>query len=364
MTAAGQPTGCSTKPVYVPFEFQNDVTDIDNRCPRAVQPGQFLLGKRPLLPATAEGMETAIIRDGDGKRLVDACAAGDASARRRFLAEFMPLIYRFEDGGSQHEAASQDFIAFLFDDDRLYRRLRSFRGVAHLGPYLRTRILPDLMKQFRAILRRRRFRTVPLDTDEASAVAADPSEPGADPAAAVDVTSLLEQLSVEKRLLLKLLYIEDFDLDPAEIQQLAARTQRSIRDVIACLEAARQAVRSREAVQHARLEGAASAGQWIRLYERRLTQLEEDLAAAAADSPRAARLRSQQEDLLRKLDKRKRQQAEQLRSSGNTVVTVPTATVADLLGQVESTTRAQITRVRRELARALRKASRSRGETP
>ncbi|MFI5397348.1 MAG: hypothetical protein ACHQ9S_17560 [Candidatus Binatia bacterium] len=310
-------------------------------------------------------MDTAFIRDGDGKRLVDACVGGDASARGQFLAEFMPLIYRFEGGGSQHESASQNFIAFLFDDDRLYRRLRSYRGVAHLGPYLGKRILPDLMKQFRTIVRRQRFDTVSLDAHEASAAApADTSErAGADPTAPVNVTLLVEQLPVEKRLLLKLLHIEDFDLDPTEIQQLAERTRRSIRDVLARLETARQTVRSREAVQHARLEGAKSAGDWIRLYERRLVQLEEDIAAAA-DSPRAARLRGQREDLLRKLDKRKRQQAEHLRNSGNTVVTLPTAMVADLLGQVESTTRSQITRVRQELAASLPKESRLRGENP
>jgi DNA-directed RNA polymerase specialized sigma24 family protein len=351
--------------VCVPCDWQNGATDVDNLWPLTVQPRPFLVAKGPLLAATmAGGMDTAFIRDDDGKRLVDACVAGDAAARRCFVGEFMPLIYRFEGGGSQHESVSQNFIAFLFDDDRLYRRLRSYRGVAHLGPYLWKRILPDLMKQFRKILRRRRLDTVSLDADNAPPAVAEGSEPvGAAPTAPVNVTLLVEQLPVEKRLLLKLLYIEDFDLDPAEIQQLAERTGRSIRDVIARLETARQTVRSREAVQHARLEGAASAGQWIRLYERRLAQLEEDIAAAP-DSPRAARLRSQREELSRKLDKRKRQQAEYLRSSSNTVVTLPTAMVADLLGQVESTTRAQITRVRQELAESLPKASRPRAENP
>jgi DNA-directed RNA polymerase specialized sigma24 family protein len=310
-------------------------------------------------------MDTAFIRDGNGKRLVDACVEGDASARRQFLAEFMPLIYRFEGGGSQHESASQDFITFLFDDDRLYRRLRSYRGVAQLGSYLGKHILPDLMKQFRAIVRRQRFDTLSLDAGEAFAATANGSEHvDADDAPPVSGASLIEPLSVEKRLVLKLLYIEDFDLDPSDIQQLAERTGRSIRDVIARVETARQAVRSREAVQHARLEAAESSGQWIRLYARRLAQLEEDIAAADADSPRATRLRSQHADQLRKLDKRKRQQAEHLHSSSNTVVTLPTAMVADLLGQRESTTRSQITRVRQELAESLPKASRLRGENP
>jgi hypothetical protein len=134
---------------------------------------------------------------------------------------------------------------------------------------------------------------------------------------------------------------------------LATRAGRTVREVLERVEAAREVVRSREAVQRARLDGAESAGQWIRLYERRLAQLEEDLVALDPVSARAVRLRTQQADLLQKLDKRRAQRAERLRSSTHTVVTLPTEMLADLLGQPASSTRSQITRVRQELATLL-----------
>ena len=73
-------------------------------------------------------------------------------------------------------------------------------------------------------------------------------------------------------------------------------------------------------------------------------------------SPRASGWRPSA-PIARKLDKRQRQHAERLRTGGSTVVTLPTAMVAELLGQVESSTRAQITRVRQELADLLSRDS-------
>jgi hypothetical protein len=165
--------------------------------------------------------------------------------------------------------------------------------------------------------------------------------------------SPLEQLPLDKRVLFKLLYIEDFDIEPAEIQRLAERTGRSVRELLDRIEAARDVVRSREAVQRTRLDAAESAGQWIRLYERRLVQLEEDLVALDPNSPRARRLGAQRAELLEKLGKRRRQQADRLRASSHTVVTLPTEMLADLLGQPASSTRSQITRLRQELAALL-----------
>ena len=310
----------------------------------------------PAAPARVTGRAAAPgggipLVDGEGKRLVDACAAGDPAARRHFHAEFLPLIYRFEGGGGEHEAASYDFLTFVLDEDRLYRRLQGFRGAAPLRTYLWSCILPDLLKQFRTMIRRRHLDTVSLDEQaghSAQASVAGPGDTDCDPPLAA--ASFLQRLSLDKRVLFKLLYIEDFDLDAAEIQLLAARSGRTVREVLERIEAAREVVRSREATQRARLDAAESAGQWIRLYERRLAQIEEDLVALDANSPRALRLEAQRAELVQKLDKRRHQQAERLRAGSHTVVTLPTEMLADLLGQPASSTRSQITRVRQELA--------------
>jgi len=298
----------------------------------------------------------ALVVDREGKRLVDACVAGDPAARQRFHTDFLPLIYRFEGGGGgqEHEGASQDFLGFLFDEDRLYRRLQSFRGAAPLRTYLWSCILPDLLKQFRAMIRRRRLDTISLD-EHANHFVMGPTARlnGTDCEAPAGGVSLLEQLPLDKRVLFKLLYIEDFDLEAPEVQRLAERTGRSVRELLDRIEAAREVVRSREAVQRTRLDAAESAGQWIRLYERRLAQIEEDLVALDPNSPRAQRLSAQRAEIVQKLYKRRRQQGERLRSSTHTVVTLPTEMLADLLSQPASSTRSQITRVRQELAALL-----------
>lgn len=300
-------------------------------------------------PVPFLGWGTLRVVDPSGKQLVEACVAGVAAERARFQEQLLPLIYRFERGGCEHEMASRDFITFLFDDDRLYRRLRTYRGEAPLEKYLWSWILPDLFKQFRASLREHSVQTVPLDGVAFAREAAVPSTPES-AAAPAALSALLSPLSSDQRLLLKLMYIEDFDIEPGEIQLLAARTGRSVREVIERIEVARESVRAREAVQHERLEGAASAGQWIRIYQRQIAQLDDDLGHLDAESPQAAQLSAQRAELLHKLEKRRRQQAQCMRDSAHTVVTVPTDTIADLLGQRPSATRSQITRLRQKLA--------------
>lgn len=287
--------------------------------------------------------------DPKGKQLVDACVRGDPQARERFLAELLPLIYRFELGGREHESAAQDFLAFLFEGDRLFRRLAGYRGDAPLRAYLWGHILPDLMKQFRSVIRRQRLETIELN----DAVVAVAESQKICTETLVDIQRAMAGLSIDKRVLIKLLHIEDFELDAAEVRFLADRNSGSIRTVLARVAEARESVRTREGMQQARFEGAESAGQWIRLYERRLRQLEEDMTEADGASPRLMRLRKQHAELQRKLRKREMQRAEYLRAGQSTVVTAPTALIGELLGQQESTTRGQITRVRRELAQRI-----------
>jgi DNA-directed RNA polymerase specialized sigma24 family protein len=328
---------------------------LDTGCRPAVRLTGLATGNAPIAARpVAQRTGVALLVDREGKSLVDACVAGDPAARRRFHAEFLPLIYRFEGGGGENETSGHDFLTFVLEGDRLYRRLQSFRGAAPLRTYLWSCILPDLLKQFRTMIRRRRLDTVSLDEHANDFVAGAAARLNHSDCEVPDgAASLLEQLPLDKRVLFKLLYIEDFDIEAAEIQRLAERTGRSVREVLDRIEAAREVVRSREAVQRTRLDAAESAGQWIRLYERRLAQIEEDLVASDANSPRGLRLEAQRSELLQKLDKRRRQQSERLRAGSHTVVTLPTEMLADLLGQPASSTRSQITRVRQELAALL-----------
>ena len=238
---ACEATLCSTMNVCVPSYSQDVWTAhswwaplvgrLDNSVQTSYRPRLRDATSGGWAGVASRGGIAAHVVDAEGKQLVDACVAGDAAARARFHVELLPLIYRFERGGSEHESASRNFLDFLFDDDRLYRRLRSYRGDAPLRAYLWSCIFPDLMKQFRATIRRQRFETVSIDDGPVAAGATCPD-------AATDCappqhrrTSVLDRLSAEKRLLLKLLYIEDFDLDAgrAPVSGGAQRGARSAR---------------------------------------------------------------------------------------------------------------------------------------
>ena len=323
------------------------------RVPRLYPPD---LAPQMVVPDTAGpsqgqsvGGATAV-RDPEGRRLVAACLAGDAMARTRFQERFGPLIYRFvraAGGGASVEAG--DFYVYLFEDDRLYRRLRSFEGRASLEPFLRGFVLPDLWKRFCATVRKESLETVSLDSDYRYEPAA-PTVTGRDEK--VDVrpgAALFRQLTPEKQLLVKLLYIEDFDLDAGDLQRLAARSGRSVLEVIELLERARESVRARERRRRQKLDEAESAAQWILQYERRAVQIDQQLVHAAPDSDYAARLRSEQTELVRKRDWRG-QQRDRARAEGErATVTLRYRDIALLLNAPTGSVSAQIMRLRREL---------------
>jgi DNA-directed RNA polymerase specialized sigma24 family protein len=312
---------------------------------------QTAAGRVARTDAAAEPPE---IRDVPGRRLVSASLDGDVSARAQFQQQFGPLIYQFATCiGRPVQAEAGDFYVYLFENDRLYRRLRSYQGRASLGPFLRGFVLPDLFKQFREMTKKRALDTVSLDSDcerelTAPVVAsAEPVPTMAEPQASG--TDLLSQLGPEKRILVKLLYIEDFELEPAEVQWLAERSGRSVREVVELVEQARESVRTREAARREKVEEAESAAQWILRYERDLHHTANALANLPPQSMRAERLREQQAELERKRAWRQQQHERALAESGRATVTLRYREIAHILDSHVGSVSAQVTRLRQEL---------------
>jgi len=301
------------------------------------------------------GSKTTTLRDPEGKRLVADCLAGDAAARARFQAGFAGLIYRFADcAGVTTRDEPGDFYLYLLDNDRLFRRLRSYEGRASLGPFLRGFVLPDLFKQFQEMTKKRALDTVSLDSDcerELAAPVLAAAEPV--PTAAADPepsgTDLLSQLSLEKRILVKLLYIEDFELEPGEVQWLGEQSRRLVREVVELVEQARESVRTREAARREKLEEAESAAQWILRYERDLHHAADDLTNLPPKSMRAERLREQQAELERKRAWRQQQRERVLVESRRATVTLRYREIAHILNAPVGSVGAQVTRLRQEL---------------
>jgi len=302
---------------------------------------------------SASNEDCKAARDPEGKRLVTDCLAGNAAARARFQAEFGTLIYRFAHyaGGSAWEEPG-DFYLYLFNDDRLYRRLRSFEGRAGLGPFLRGFVLPDLFKQFREMTKKRTVDTVSLDDDcQPDVSAGNPASNAEGGCSGASGGDLFSQLTADKRLLVKLMYIEDFELYPADVQLLAERSGRPVREVLELVEQARESVRAREVARRRRLDEAESAAQWILRYERELDASREELANVPPRSTRAERLREQQADLERKRAWRQQQRDRALNEGQRATVTLRYREIARILNAPVGSVSAQVARLRQELLR-------------
>jgi hypothetical protein len=182
---------------------------------------------------------STVVRDPEGIRLIGECLAGNEGARARFQEQFGPLIYRFaplcrDPAGTE----GGDFYVYVFDRDRLYRRLRSYQGIASLRSFLCSYVLPALFEQFQHLNTRKSLEIVHVDPDsfhDASGLRShSPAEtPEEEPTANGTDLDCLNQLTSEKRVLLKLLYIDHLDLEPGDLQAIARQSGRPLREVIA-----------------------------------------------------------------------------------------------------------------------------------
>jgi stringent starvation protein B len=207
------------------------------------------------------------------------------------------------------------------------------------------------LKRFHAVRKKAALETISFDTD----CVHEPADPsgglGARPLGDRCRVDLFGQLSLEKRVLIKLLYIEDFELGPDEIQFAARCSGRSVRVVVELVERARQSVRARETTRRATLEEAESAAQWILQYGRRQAEITDALNNLPPNSKRAARLRSEYGDLQRKRTWRE-QQRDRARTEGErATVTLRYRDIAHILNAPTGSISTQVMRLRQELSK-------------
>jgi RNA polymerase sigma factor (sigma-70 family) len=290
------------------------------------------------------------------RELIQKCLAGDLEAAREFQERYGELIYGYpirvyrmpqEDAG--------DFYVFAFDQGRIFRRVRTFEGRAPFRAYLLGFVLDDLVLEWRRAMRE--LETVSIETiaelaDPAASVD-DEEEEGTvvqDRSALKDVLASLEP---SKAVVMKLLYVEDYELQPAELRYLSEVSGCEIPEVLQRVDELRATVREREAGLK-RMEDSLDAVQaWIQLYERRLQRIGEDVAALPPGSNAAGRLREERSELERKILRRRRQRAKLLSQAQRRKVTAPYKEIAALLNTSVGNVGSQIARLRRELVSRL-----------
>lgn len=283
-------------------------------------------------------VSSAPAEDGD-RYLIRRCLAGEVAAINEFQQAFGALVYEHP-GRVYRLPADQagDFYVFAFERGRIFRRLQTFEGRTSLRNYLVGCVLDNLFLEWRRGRREPDVITIAAIDD----IAEDEPE-------STDAIDLLEGVPPSKALIFKLLYIEDYDLTPADLRRLAEVSGRSLRQVLDDVDRLRRTVRSREQRARAIEDALDTVYAWILLYERRLRllMLEEELAPS---DPRAAQRRAESEELIRKLTRRRRQRSAALAQLRRRKITAPYKQIASLLNTSVSNVASQIRRLKLELS--------------
>ena len=299
----------------------------------------------------------------EARELIRQCLAGDLAAARIFQELYGELIYGYPLRVYRMPAEEAgDFYVFAFDQGRIFRRVRSFEGRAPFRAYLLGFVLDDLVLEWRRGIRT--IETVSIETlgelpgrsDSPESVIDDGNERAVDRSV---LSELLAALEPSKSVVMKLLYVEDYELKAAELRYLGEVSGRPIPDVLSRVDQLRATVREREAGLK-RMEDSLDAVQaWIQLYERRLQRIRDDLSSVPPASTAAARLNEEQSELERKIDRRRQQRAKLLAQAQRRKVTAPYKDIAELLNTSVGNVGSQIARLRRELMAKAGDASRS-----
>jgi len=279
----------------------------------------------------------------EAQELIRRCLAGEETAIRSFQGCYGELIYGYplRVFGTPAEDAA-DFYVYAFDEGRIFRRMRTFAGRAPLRAYLLSYVLDHLVIDWKR--RERELETVPLDTLGQMPDQTPPPRSTEVP----PLRELLAGIEPEKAVVMKLLYVEDWEIQPSEIRYLARASKRTVADVLSGIDRLRATVRDREARLKS-IEDALDAVQaWISVYERRLQRINTELNTLPRGGV-AERLSATRAEIERKITRRQQQRAKLIAQTQRRKVTAPYKDIATLLNTTVGNVASQIARVRQQL---------------
>ena len=183
----------------------------------------------------------------EARDLIRQCLAGDLDAARIFQEKYGELIYGYPIRVYRMPAEEAgDFYVFAFDQGRIFRRVRSFEGRAPFRAYLLGFVLDDLVLEWRRGIRT--IETVSIETlgelpgrsESPENVLDDGNQQAVDRTV---LSELLAALEPSKSVVMKLLYVEDYELKTAELRYLAEVSGRPIPEVLSRVDQLRATVR-------------------------------------------------------------------------------------------------------------------------
>ena len=300
----------------------------------------------------------------DIRELIRACTAGDAEARRRFQDEHGEDIYNFpvKIYGLPLEAAG-DFYVYVFDNDRLFTRLRTFEGrnSIQFRTFFSYYVLKHLFLEWRR--NGKEIETVSLhtplgDSTEGERVLEDilpdstaPETKEGGPIEEAPAAEIWSALSPEERLDLKLLSLLESDLGPEDIRLLATTSGRSIGETLALLAEVQDGLKRKDEKLSRLRDELDSVWGWILLRQKEVQEIDEKirLLIAKADSAGQEQLLTRKRAVEQALTKRDRQKEKLVQEMRTYKLTTPYKDIARLLHLTVGTVCSRIFRLRERL---------------
>jgi RNA polymerase sigma factor (sigma-70 family) len=300
--------------------------------------------------------------------LIRGCVDGDPHARRRFQTEYGEVIYSFPmKKFARPQAEAADFYVYVFDNDRIFSRIRHFKEQTYdqFRIFLWGLVLRHLFFEWQ--------RTLGKEVDEISLhtplggseekgqrtledilSAPIPVEPGSREVLQKDIAlDVWHSLTSEERLDVKLLHLLEYDLEPEDVGLLAKVAGRSIRETLVLLAEVQEALRHKDEKFSQLQDALDSVWGWIRLRQKELQETNEKIRSCMAVGRNYEQFLSQKEELERSLKKRYEQRDQIIKKYQTSTLTTPYKDIARLLNTTVGTVCSRMSRLRARLVQKL-----------
>jgi hypothetical protein len=286
------------------------------------------------------------------KELLRRCVDGAVEARKEFQELLGTLIYNYPRMffRSEREEAT-DFYLYVFDRNRIFRRLKGFRGDnVSLENYLRYFVLKDLCLEWLRYKKHRSMDTVLYD--DTADFSEEPHRPSdGNESLRERVCCLLDR---QEFFILKLLYLEQCELSPQDIRLLADLSGRSIGDTVLLLDEIREGLADR-GVEHQKLHEKLNEIFMISLtYQKRIGELESEISQLDDfhHQEKMRQLQAEKAEYERKLAWRNSQRERLLQQMADRTVSTSYKDLGRLLNWPLGTVCSKVARARKSFQKA------------